>query len=91
MNVFSSEKLTAFLARFNDRINEVCDRECKTDVHPLYFKIEMTSDGMALLSEADLSEEEGYKTQKIPIDDLPFFLESMIQALDLVEKFNFRR
>ena len=90
MNVLSA-KLTSSLAVFNDRINEVCDRECKTDVHPLDFKIEMTSDGMALLSEADLSEGEGYKTQKIPIDDLPFFLESMIQALDLVERFNFRR
>ena len=83
MNVLSA-KLTSSLARFNERINEVCPPRVQLgpNVEPIEFKIGINSDGMGHLYS------EGIRTGSVPIDDLPFCLESMLEALDIVETLN---
>ena len=83
MNVLSA-RLTGSLARFNERINEVCPPRVQLgpNVDPIEFKIEISSDGMGNLYS------EGIRTGSVPIDDLPFCLSSMLEALDIVETLN---
>ena len=83
MNVLS-EKLTSSLARLNERINEVCPPRVQLgpNVEPIRFRFEIGDDAMAYIFT------EGLRTSKVPFDDLQFFIEAMLEALDLVETLN---
>ena len=80
MNVLSA-KLTSSLAQFNERINQFCPRRVQLgpNVDPIEFKIQIDGDGMACIWT------EGLRTKSVPVDEMPFFLESMLQAMDLIE------
>ena len=79
-----SARLTSSLARFNEKINEVCPPRIQLgpNVEPIEFKIEISSDGMGQLYS------EGIRTGSVPIDDLPFSIASMLEALEIVETLN---
>ena len=79
-----SARLTSTLAQFNEKINEVCPPRIQLgpNVEPIEFKIEINSDGMGHLYS------EGIRTGSVPIDDLPFSIASMLEALEIVETLN---
>ena len=79
-----SARLTSTLAQFNEKINEVCPPRIQLgpNVEPIEFKIEISSDGMGQLYS------EGIRTGSVPIDDLPFSIASMLEALEIVETLN---
>jgi hypothetical protein len=83
MNLLSA-RLTGPLAKFNERINQVCPRRVQLgpNVDQIEFKIQIDSNGMACLWTERL------KTQSVDVDDMPFFIESMLQAFDLEETLN---
>ena len=77
-------KISSSLATLNEKINEFCPPRVQLgpNVKPIEFKIEIKDDGTACLYT------EGLKTHSVPIDHLPLFIDSLIEALDIVEALN---
>ena len=77
-------KISSSLSTLNKRINAFCPPRVQLgpNVEPIEFRIEIKDDGTACLYT------EGIRTHSVPIDYLPLFIDSLIEALDIVEALN---
>lgn len=77
-------KISSSLATLNKKINEFCPPKLQVgpDVKPIEFRIEIKDDGTACLYT------EGLRTDSIPVDHLPLFIDSLIEAYDIADTLN---